>query len=320
MIIDGIKMLSAAALFSTASTLPLQALSANYPSQGGYSQPQSYYGYRPVANYNYAWANQYYGYNPYQKAQLNQPQARYQRKAKPGYPQMAYHYPAKQRGYNYVKPQQQNRQVKQLNNSKNQHRQFKVQKKVNKQPASLVYAYNYYPSYRANWQANKQPVQVYARANPYKSQQRPQVKKQRSVNQWAQTKPQAAAQFYNWNYAKYNDQSYHWPTWQANYTSYVKPQKIRLKAQKPVQKQKPMMKQVSITEQGFMPSQLKVKRGDRVIWANIDGIPHQVNSQTGWQSKILTRGATYAHTFSKPGVYKYYSASKPKWSGQVLVQ
>lgn len=84
--------------------------------------------------------------------------------------------------------------------------------------------------------------------------------------------------------------------------------------------QKSVIRQVRITEQGFLPAQMSIKAGDRVLWANIDEIPHRVSSKNGFNSKLLTRGATYVRTFKQPGIYTYFSAVNPKMSGQVIVK
>jgi len=108
------------------------------------------------------------------------------------------------------------------------------------------------------------------------------------------------------------------PYWQAYAPAY----RAAEKKKKPAADnwKKLVSKQVKITELGFQPRNLHVEPGNRVVWANVDIVPHQVSSQTGWNSKILTRGATYVHTFSKPGLYTYYSKLNPKMAGQILVK
>ncbi len=316
--IDGIKMLSTAVLFCSASTLPLHTLAANYPGQGGYIPYQypAYYGYKPRSNYQAAWSNPYYGY-AYQRPQHANKQAMYQRKINSGYPIMAYHRPSQGQRYKSVKPryQTQKHKAKPVKTAKYPQKAAKYQQRNNNswshRPA-YNQAYQQRPVY---WQGINNAANTQQRTAK-KQSNRPVTQKPRVMKSWVQTKPQV----YRWNYTKYYAQPYYWPTWQANYSSQFTPQKAKLKTPAPQKKLKPQFKQVSITEKGFMPARIKVNNGDRVVWANVDVVPHQVNSRGGWKSKILTRGATYVHTFSKPGVYKYYSASNPKWSGQVLVQ
>ena len=320
--IDGIKILSTAALFCSASTLPLHTLAANYPDQGGYFKHQNYpayYGYKPVSNYNRAWSYPYYGYAAYQKFQNAKNREQYQRKINRGYPAMAYHRQGQANVYNYMKPRQQAQKqpAKPLKTARNTQVAAQYPKRINNYWVGQKGYRNPYSMNRSFKQDHRKTVNV-QRTYPRHSLQRPNTHQSKPpvMNQWIQTKPQA----YQWNYAKYYGQPYYWPYQQVHYSNQYKTKKVNLKTQVPQKYRKPIFKQVSITEQGFMPAQVKVNAGDQVVWANIDGVPHQVNSQNGWKSKILTRGATYTHTFSKPGIHKYYSASNPRWSGQVLVK
>jgi plastocyanin len=123
----------------------------------------------------------------------------------------------------------------------------------------------------------------------------------------------------NWYPANYV-YSYYVPTWQAYPAVYSAPVEKKQKTVVAQKKYKPVLKQVKITELGFLPSQLTIRAGDRVLWANVDSVTHQVNGNGGWKSKVLTRGATYVREFSKPGVYSYIGSLSPEMSGEVIVK
>jgi plastocyanin len=59
---------------------------------------------------------------------------------------------------------------------------------------------------------------------------------------------------------------------------------------------------------------LTVKVGTTVKWTNYDAVVHNVAVQRGpvtFTSPDLNQGATYAYTFTKPGVYHYLCTFHP---------
>jgi plastocyanin len=76
---------------------------------------------------------------------------------------------------------------------------------------------------------------------------------------------------------------------------------------------------VTITNFSFRPAKLTVKAGSRVTWTNKDEEPHTVVGGD-LKSKVLgNSGATYSHTFSKPGTYNYNCSIHPFMHGTVVV-
>ncbi|MBI2078684.1 MAG: cupredoxin domain-containing protein [Euryarchaeota archaeon] len=87
---------------------------------------------------------------------------------------------------------------------------------------------------------------------------------------------------------------------------------------------------VKLVNMRFEPSELTVKAGTAVEWANQDSMPHDVTGKDkAWQSTGgaggLAKGATFSKTFDVPGVYEYYcmlhsSGPGNGMSGKIIVQ
>ena len=322
MSIHRIKVLSAAILFTTASSIPTLALASFCsPDKAKSKQPVSQYKYqaqkRMAPRYAHPYARTYYGYNPYRQTRqqpVNYAYPGYYAKqfyqARPGYPprtKQAWKQrpPAKMNPYAAPRSAQQPQKKSQS--------PWRAQ-----QPTQRYINYNRPPQQKRQAYV---PQTAYNRTGSYYPGYPAQVNRsyQPPVQQYRYRQAPVAPKYYNWSYSQYRPQPYNWSAQASNqgqYHAYAKPQKTKYNQPK----SKPVWQQISITEQGFQPSKLKVKSGDRVFWANVDIQPHQISSNTGWKSKTLGRGATYAHTFKKPGIYKYYSASNPRWVGKVLVE
>jgi plastocyanin len=69
-------------------------------------------------------------------------------------------------------------------------------------------------------------------------------------------------------------------------------------------------KTYEVTIQGFAfsPFDLKINKGDTVIWTNKDSAPHTVTSDSGNElaSDSLSNGQTYSHTFNQAGTFNYH--------------
>lgn len=63
---------------------------------------------------------------------------------------------------------------------------------------------------------------------------------------------------------------------------------------------------VSVKGFHFMPPDLTVPVGTRVVWKNLDPEPHTIFSTDGlFRSPALEQNETFAFTFTRPGVYRY---------------
>jgi plastocyanin len=78
---------------------------------------------------------------------------------------------------------------------------------------------------------------------------------------------------------------------------------------------------VSIVNFAFQPSDITVRVGETVRWANEGSSSHTTTSDTGtWSSPALLTGQTFNVTFATPGEYAYHCAIHPSMTGTVHVQ
>ena len=77
--------------------------------------------------------------------------------------------------------------------------------------------------------------------------------------------------------------------------------------------------QVSIQNIKYEPKEIKVKKGDTVVWTNNDDKDHTVVSDDGSFSGSLKPGKSYSYTFRKAGNYSYSCRLHPRMKGSVSV-
>lgn len=72
--------------------------------------------------------------------------------------------------------------------------------------------------------------------------------------------------------------------------------------------QEPKTYQVTIQGFAFNPSDLKINKGDTVVWTNKDSASHTVVSDSGNElaSGALATDQTYSHTFEQAGTFSYH--------------
>ena len=68
----------------------------------------------------------------------------------------------------------------------------------------------------------------------------------------------------------------------------------------------------------FTPDSVSVKAGGTVTWKNTSTISHNVTAD-GFASKTLDPGATFTHTFAKPGTYAFMCTFHAGMKGTVVV-
>lgn len=86
--------------------------------------------------------------------------------------------------------------------------------------------------------------------------------------------------------------------------------------------------QVSITDQGFIPATLMVKKGTKVNWVVSDTKPHQIASDPHPSHNSLPAllqnqpsQSSYSYTFDKVGTFTYHDETDPlKLRGSVIVK
>lgn len=85
---------------------------------------------------------------------------------------------------------------------------------------------------------------------------------------------------------------------------------------------------VTLTPNGFSPTNLTIKAGSTVTWTNNSGQPATVNSDphpthTDYPPLNLgqfANGGTLSLTFTKPGTYGYHNHLNPSERGSIIVQ
>lgn len=79
---------------------------------------------------------------------------------------------------------------------------------------------------------------------------------------------------------------------------------------------------VDIKNFAFVPAQLTVTVGTRVVWTNRDDEAHLVASSDGAfkASPAMDTDDTFAMVFDKPGTYAYFCAIHPMMRGTVVVK
>jgi plastocyanin len=78
---------------------------------------------------------------------------------------------------------------------------------------------------------------------------------------------------------------------------------------------------VHIKDDAFMPGTLTIVAGATVTFANDDDDAHTVTATDGtFDSKGLDTNQTWRHTFSKPGVYRYFCELHPFMKGTIVVK
>jgi len=97
----------------------------------------------------------------------------------------------------------------------------------------------------------------------------------------------------------------------------------------PTNKRAPLPKEVTITltKNGFTPSQVTINIGSAVRWKNKSGAQETVNSDnypTNQLHKELNFGvfsnnSSVVYTFTKPGTYGYHNQLHPSQHGKIIV-
>ena len=79
---------------------------------------------------------------------------------------------------------------------------------------------------------------------------------------------------------------------------------------------------VNIDDVKFKPAEIRIKKGDTVVWANNDDRAHTVTAddRKSFSSGNLNAGDSFDHTFEKPGRYKYHCNYHPRMKATVVVE
>lgn len=82
----------------------------------------------------------------------------------------------------------------------------------------------------------------------------------------------------------------------------------------------PKVHTVDIVNYKYRPQHMHVRLGDTVEWINRDSSMHTATSMTNqFNSKEMQQDEGYRFTFTRPGVYNYYSTPHPYMKGAISV-
>lgn len=78
---------------------------------------------------------------------------------------------------------------------------------------------------------------------------------------------------------------------------------------------------IEISGFSFSPEVLNIKKGDKVIWTNMDSVQHTVTSDSGstLESKLIGKGESYSYLFNQGGSYSYHCIPHPAMKGKIVV-
>jgi len=78
---------------------------------------------------------------------------------------------------------------------------------------------------------------------------------------------------------------------------------------------------VAMKDVAFSPKELKIKKGDTVIWTNADERDHTVTADDkSFKSGNIADGETFKFKFDKPGRYKYHCEYHPRMKATIVVE
>lgn len=86
---------------------------------------------------------------------------------------------------------------------------------------------------------------------------------------------------------------------------------------------------VKITDAGFVPSTMVIKKGTTVVWKNDSATPRKVGSNPFpdhsslpglYSNDVIVPGGTYSYTFNETGEWGYADYTTPTNSAKIIVQ
>jgi len=78
---------------------------------------------------------------------------------------------------------------------------------------------------------------------------------------------------------------------------------------------------IHIKQFAYAPSARTIKVGQTVQWVNDDEVAHSVTADDrSFDSRELSKGQTWSHTFDKAGTYTYYCDDHEFMKGSVIVK
>lgn len=79
---------------------------------------------------------------------------------------------------------------------------------------------------------------------------------------------------------------------------------------------------VDIKDFAFSSLELRIKKGETVVWTNNDDVKHTITSDSGNElnSEQLSKSQTYSHTFNTVGTFNYHCNLHPNMKAKIIVE
>lgn len=79
---------------------------------------------------------------------------------------------------------------------------------------------------------------------------------------------------------------------------------------------------IDIKDFSFVIKELKIKKGETVVWTNKDDAKHTVTSDSGNElnSRLLSKEEIYSHTFNTAGEFSYHCTPHPYMKAKIIVE
>jgi plastocyanin len=77
---------------------------------------------------------------------------------------------------------------------------------------------------------------------------------------------------------------------------------------------------IALQSIAFLPDQVTIQVGQKVVWTNEDPTEHDVVADNGeFKSKVLGTGDSFSFTFEKVGTFPYHSSLNECMTGTIMV-
>ena len=87
-----------------------------------------------------------------------------------------------------------------------------------------------------------------------------------------------------------------------------------------VEEKRPTMHSIEMMQMKFYPAELKVKKGDKIVFVNHDIVAHDVTeeSKKAWNSSPMSEGQTWILEATE--TVNYYCSIHPVMKGKIVVE
>lgn len=83
----------------------------------------------------------------------------------------------------------------------------------------------------------------------------------------------------------------------------------------------PASHEITMTADGYRPTELSVARGDTIVWFNTDIVTHTATSRGGyWDTGRLKRGRRFRWVAATSGRYPYICSTHRGMRGTIIVR